>query len=174
MHRSARVWKLSSPLKALVATVLLLLHVQSAWADCADLSRQAMPNKAALQAATDEYKNSGVSHLRDALNDTDPPPIHVILEGVASTTKMITALDKAIDFFRSGLDAGCYKKFADAWSGAIATFETQRDEMRRDRRTYIDILSIMAKAEEKPRKWVANRPGHDNPPPRRLKLQTNP
>src|SRR5450631_219892 len=32
-----------SPMKALVTTVLLLLHVQSAWADCADLNRQAIP-----------------------------------------------------------------------------------------------------------------------------------
>ena len=38
-------------MKALVATILFLLHVQSAWADCADLNRQAIPNKAALQAA---------------------------------------------------------------------------------------------------------------------------
>lgn len=139
-------------MKALVATLILLLCVQSAWADCADLNRQALPNKAALQVATDGYKNSVVSRLRDMLNDKDPPPINAISEGVAEITKMITALDKFIDYLKTVKTAGCFGKEAAAWSGAIAKFEAQLDEMRRDRRTYIEILSVMAKAEEKPRK----------------------
>jgi hypothetical protein len=139
-------------MKALVATVLLLLHVQSALADCADLNRQAIPNKAALQRAADEYKNSFASHLRDMLNDKDPPPINAISEGVAETSKMITAMDKFIGYLHSVKDAGCFGKDADAWSAAIIQMEAQLDGMRKDRKAYIEILSIMSKVEDKPRK----------------------
>jgi hypothetical protein len=139
-------------MKAVVATAFLLLHVQPALADCADLNRQALPNKAAFQAAADEYKNSFVSHLRDMLNDKDPPPITAISEGVAETSKMITAMDVFIDYLHSVGNAGCFGKEANNWSAAIAKMEAQRDGMRKDRKTYIDILSIMAKAEEKSRK----------------------
>jgi hypothetical protein len=139
-------------MKALVATILLLVHAQSALADCADLNRQALPNKAALQAATDEYKGSVVSHLRDMLNDKDPPPINAISEGVAETSKMITAMDKFIGYLHSVKDAGCFGKDADAWSRAIIQMEAQLDGMRKDRSTYIQILSMMSKVEDKPRK----------------------
>jgi hypothetical protein len=139
-------------MKAAVTTVLLLLYVQSALADCADLNRQALPNKAVFQAAADEYKNSFVSHLRDMLNDKDPPPITAISEGVAETSKMIAAMDKFIDYLHSVGNAGCFGKEADAWSAAIAEMEAQRDGMRNDRSTYIQILSIMSKVEDKPRK----------------------
>jgi hypothetical protein len=137
-------------MKAFVATLLLVVSAQSALAGCADLNRQVIPNKLAFQAATEEYKNSAISHLRDALNNAEPPPINVISEGVASTSKMITAFDKTIDYLRSVLAAGCFGQDAAAWSAAIAKFETQRDEMRRDRRTYIEILSMMSKVEDRP------------------------
>ena len=139
-------------MKALVTTVLFLFHIQLAWADCADLNRQAIPNKTALQAATEEYKSSVASHLRDTLNDS--PPINVISEGVAATTKMITAMDKSIDYLRSVLNARCFGKDTNGWSAAIAQMESQRDGMRNDRKTYIDMLSIMAKGEEKSRKYL--------------------
>jgi hypothetical protein len=138
-------------MKALT-TVLLVLHAHSAWADCAELNRQAVPSKAALQRATDVYKNSVVSHLRETLNDTGPAPINAISEGVAETSKMITAMDKFIDYLHSVRDAGCFGKEADAWSGVIAKLEAQRDGMRKDRSTYIEILSTMSKVEDGPRK----------------------
>jgi hypothetical protein len=139
-------------MKALVTIILLLFHIQSARADCADLNRQAIPNKLAFQAATEEYKNSAVSHLRDMLNGKEPPPIDAISEGVASISKMITAVDKTIEYLRTVLTAGCFGKDADAWSAAITKFEAQRDDMRKDRRTYIEMLSVMSKVEDKPRK----------------------
>jgi hypothetical protein len=139
-------------MKALVATILLLLHTQSASADCADLNRQAPPNKAALKAATDEYKGSVASHLRDTLNDKDPPPINAVAEGVAETSKMITAMDKFIVYLHSVKDAGCFDKDADAWSAAIKQMEAQLDGMKKDRKIYIEILSMMSKVEDKPRK----------------------
>jgi hypothetical protein len=138
-------------MKAL-ATVLLVLHAQSAWADCAELNRQAMPNKAALQRATNVYKSSVVSHLQEILNDTGPPPINAISEGVAETSKMITAMDKFIAYLHSVKDAGCFGKETDAWSGAITKLEAQLDGMRKDRSTYIEILSTMSKVEDRPRK----------------------
>lgn len=138
-------------MKALAATVLLLFCAPSAWADCADLNRQALPKKAALQAAADEYKNSVVSHLRDMMNNKDQPPLVAIAEGVVETSKMIAALDDTIDYLHSVLDAGCFGKDANQWSMAIAKFETQRDGMRKDRRLYIDTVSMMAKVEDKPR-----------------------
>lgn len=138
-------------MKTLAATVLLLLSAPSAWADCADLNRQAFPKKAALQSAADEYKSSIVSHLRDLMNDKDPPPIVAIAEGVVETSKMIAALADTIAYLHSVLDAGCFGKDAYAWSATIARFESQRDDMRNDRRLYIDTLSMMAKVEDKPR-----------------------
>jgi hypothetical protein len=140
-------------MKAFVATILLLLHAQSASAaSCADLNRQALPNKAALQVATDEYRGSAVSHLRDMLNDKDPPPINAISEGIAETSKMISAMDKFISYLRSVKDTGCFGKDTDAWSAAIIKMEAQLDGMRKDRATYIEILSMMSKVEDRPRK----------------------
>jgi hypothetical protein len=139
-------------MKAFVAPVFLLLNVQLAFANCADLNRQALPNKAALQRAADAYKNSIASHLRDLLNGKDPPPIDAISEGIAETSKMITAMDKVIDYLHSVKDAGCFGKEAEAWSAAIVQMEAQRDGMRRDRSTYIEILSMMSKVEDRPRK----------------------
>lgn len=139
-------------MKALVAAVLFLFQVQSVLADCADLNRQAMPNKLALQTATEEYKSGAVSNLRNALNNTNSPPIDAIAEGVASISKMITALDKTIDYLHSVLTAGCFGKDADKWSAAIVQFEAQRNEMRKDRRTYIEMLSTMSKVEDRPHK----------------------
>jgi hypothetical protein len=86
------------------------------------------------------------------LNDKDPPPINAIAEGVAETSRIITAMDKFIDYLHSVKDAGCFGKEADAWSAAIAQMEAQRDGMRKDRKTYIEILSMMSKVEDKPRK----------------------
>jgi hypothetical protein len=79
--------------KICFVALMLLLPVQSAWAVCADLNRQALPNKAALQTATDEFKNSVASHLRGALSNSSPPPITAIAEGVVATSKMIAAFD---------------------------------------------------------------------------------
>lgn len=138
-------------MKAFAATALLLLCAPSAWADCADLNSQALPKKAALQAAADEYKNSIVSHLRDMKSNKDQPPLVAIAEGVVETSKMIAALDDMIDYLHSILDAGCFGKDANQWSMAIAKFETQRDGMRKERRLYIDTVSMMAKVEDKPR-----------------------
>lgn len=140
-------------MKAFVATILLLLHAQSASAaSCADLNRLALPNRAALQAATDEYKGSVISHLRDMLNDKDAPSINAISEGIAETSKMITAMDNFISYLRSVKDAGCFDKEADAWLAAIIKMEAQLDGMRKDRATYIEILSMMSKVEDRPRK----------------------
>ena len=137
--------------KVCVAAALLLVQVQSAWADCADLNRRALPNKAAFQTAADEYKNSVVSHLRSALNNTSPPPIDAIAEGVVATSKMITAFDKMIGYLRTVLSAGCFGSEANAWSAAIAKFQSQSDDMHKDRKLYIETLSIMSKVEDKPR-----------------------
>jgi hypothetical protein len=139
-------------MKTLVATILLVLHAQSAWADCAELNRQAIPNKAALQRATDEYKKSAVSDLRETLKDTGPPPINVLSEAVAETSKMIAAMDKFIGYLHSVKDTGCFGKDADAWSAAIIQMEARLVGMRKDRKTYIEILSMMSKVEDKPRK----------------------
>jgi hypothetical protein len=139
-------------MKAL-ATVLLVFHAQSALAaDCGELNRHALPNKVAFQAAVDEYKNSSTSHLRDMLGNKDPPPITAISEGVAETSKMIAAMDKVIDYLHSVGNAECFGKEADAWSAAIVQMEAQRDGMRKDRKAYIEMLSIMSKVEDNPRK----------------------
>jgi hypothetical protein len=122
---------------------------QSPRADCADLNRQATPNNAALEAATEEYKKSVAFHLRETLDDS--PPINVISAGVAAITKMLTAMDKVIDYLHSVQDGGCFGKDATAWAAAIRQLETQRDDMRKDRKTYNDILSMMAKGKEEPR-----------------------
>lgn len=135
----------------LTATILLLLSVLSAWADCVDLNRQALPKKAALQAAADEYKSSVISGLRDIMNTKDPPPIVAIAQGVVETSKMIVALDDTITYLRSVLEAGCFGKDANQWSAAIAKFESQSADMRKDRRLYIDTVSMMAKVEDQMR-----------------------
>ena len=140
-------------MKVLVATILLLLQAQSVLAaDCAELNRLALPSKAAFQKATDEYKSSAVSQLRDMLNDKEPPPINVIAQGVAETSKIITAMDKMIDYLNSVKIAGCFGKEADGWSKAIQQMEAQRDGMRKDRSAYVEILSMMSKVEDKARK----------------------
>ncbi|MBB4377061.1 hypothetical protein [Bradyrhizobium sp. SBR1B] len=57
-----------------IAAVIFLLQSHSVWAsDCAELNRQAEPNKAALQAATQEFKNDLTASLRAALGSNNPP-----------------------------------------------------------------------------------------------------
>jgi hypothetical protein len=129
----------------------LQLYAPGAWADCADLNRLSLPKKAAFQAAVDAYKGSVVSHLGDMMNDKDPPPLVAIAEGVVETSKMIAAFDDTIEYLRSVQAAGCFGKEASQWAAAIAKFESQRDDMRKDRRLYIDTVSMMAKVEDKPR-----------------------
>ena len=135
-------------MKALVATAFLLLNAQSAWADCTELNRQALPKKATFQAAADEYKNSIVSHLRDMINNKEQPEIVAIAQGVVETSKMIAAFDDTISYLHTVMDAGCFGKEASGWAAAITKFENQRDGMRKDRRLYIDTLSFMAKVED--------------------------
>ena len=138
-------------MKARIVTFLFLLHIPAAWADCADLNRQAEPNKAALQAATAEYKSGIVSGLRATLSSNSPPPMAAIAQGVAETSKMITAMDKMIDYLQSVMSAGCFGKETNAWSAAIAKFQAQRNDMGKDRRLYIETLLMMSKVEDKPR-----------------------
>jgi hypothetical protein len=135
--------------KALAATAFLLLSVQLAWADCAELNRQALPKQAAFKAATDEYKNSTASHLRDLINNKEQPEIVAIAEGIVETSKMIAAMDDTIGYLHTVMDAGSFGKDASSWAAAIAKFESQRTGMRKDRRLYIDTLSFMANVEDK-------------------------
>jgi hypothetical protein len=139
-------------MKTLVATALIFLHAQLAWADCAELNSQAEPNMSALKSVADHYKKSVASHINDMLISKDPPPINVISEGVAETSTVIAAMDKYIDYMRSVNDAGCNGKNAGIQSAVIAMMEAQRDEMRKNRKTYTEILSTMSKVEDKPRK----------------------
>jgi len=136
-------------MNALAATAFLLLSVQLAWADCTELNRQALPRKAAFQAAVDEYKNSTTSHLRDLINNKEQPEIVAIAEGVVATSKVIAAMNDLISYLHTAMDAGCFGKEASGWAAAIAKFESQRDSTRKDRRLYIDTLSFMAKVEDK-------------------------
>jgi hypothetical protein len=140
-------------MRAWIAAVIFLLQTQSVWAaDCAELNRQAEPNKAALQAATKEYKSGVTAGLRAALSGNDPPPMAAIAQALAEQSKMISAIDTTIKYLRSVMRAGCFGKEADNWSNVIATFEAQRVDMGKDRRQYIETLLMMSKVEDNPRK----------------------
>jgi len=136
-------------IKTLASTGFMLLSVQLAWADCTELNRQALPKKAAFQAAIDEYKNSTASHLRDIINNKEQPEIVAIAEGVVAASKVIAAMDDMISYLHTVMAGGCFGKEASNWAAVIAKFESQRDGMRKDRRLYIDTISFMVKVEDK-------------------------
>jgi hypothetical protein len=122
-------------MRARIAAVIFLLQTQSVWAvDCAEVKRQAEPKKAALQATAKEYKSRVTAGLLAALSGKDPPPMAAIAQALAEQSKMISAIDTAIRYFRSVMSAGCFGKEAGNWSNVIATFEAQRVEMGKDRR----------------------------------------
>ncbi|MGM4965765.1 hypothetical protein AB7714_19875 [Tardiphaga sp. 1201_B9_N1_1] len=137
-------------MKALLAILLVFAGVSGALADCAEINRQAVPKKLELQAATDLYKKSFFATVKDSARDA--APLDIIADGVAASSKMITAMDQMIDFLRLAQSGGCFGKETASWAAAIAKMEAQNDDMRKDRRAQLEMLTYMAKTEDARRK----------------------
>jgi hypothetical protein len=83
------------------------------------------------------------------LRGKEKPPINAIAEGVAAITKAISAMDGFVKYLRIVQNAGCFGKDAATWGAAIIKMEAQLDGMREDRKTYIELMSLMAQSEQK-------------------------
>jgi hypothetical protein len=57
-----------------------------------------------------------------------------------------------IDYLRLAQSGGCFGQEAATWAAAIAKMESQNEDMRKDRRAQLEMLTFMAKTEDARRK----------------------
>jgi hypothetical protein len=110
-----------------------------AYADCADINREATERYAALIATKEIYK-------ADTLRAQSTPfSIETLTEGIALNAKMKAAMDNMIDNLSRAKAAGCLGNDTEKWTAAITKFRADSEEIGKTRAMLVRLRSEMEK-----------------------------